>query len=242
MGRTGGRPDRTLEGRLGACDPGPCRTPHAGAPDEGDVDVDPGRVLRSLTPHERQAEGTQRPAHDDELRVAVLPRHVDGGGGRSSSSTPRARLRRRFGGGESRRGTGLKLFRAGDHLDGHERLERATGIEPACPAWEAGALPLSYARDAVRLAHTLAHPRAGPRHRPSPSSAGLAGGARQSSQCLSTSAATTSKRSFASLPARRRTLSGSTRRMRSVRTSESRCWESQSPEPMLHHQRPSRCS
>lgn len=30
------------------------------------------------------------------------------------------------------------------------RNERATGIEPACPAWEAGALPLSYARDAPR--------------------------------------------------------------------------------------------
>ncbi len=26
-------------------------------------------------------------------------------------------------------------------------LERATGIEPAYPAWEAGALPLSYARE-----------------------------------------------------------------------------------------------
>ena len=26
-------------------------------------------------------------------------------------------------------------------------MERATGIEPAYPAWEAGALPLSYARN-----------------------------------------------------------------------------------------------
>jgi len=29
------------------------------------------------------------------------------------------------------------------------RLERATRIELACPAWEAGALPLSYAREAA---------------------------------------------------------------------------------------------
>jgi hypothetical protein len=27
-----------------------------------------------------------------------------------------------------------------------EAVERATGIEPAWPAWKAGALPLSYAR------------------------------------------------------------------------------------------------
>src|SRR5437588_9675246 len=28
-----------------------------------------------------------------------------------------------------------------------QRLERATGIEPAWPAWKAGTLPLSYARN-----------------------------------------------------------------------------------------------
>src|SRR5690606_41070069 len=28
-----------------------------------------------------------------------------------------------------------------------DRVERATGIEPAPPAWKAGALPLSYARN-----------------------------------------------------------------------------------------------
>ncbi len=39
-------------------------------------------------------------------------------------------------------------------------VERATGIEPAWPAWKAGALPLSYARKAARrltLAYRLAH-------------------------------------------------------------------------------------
>ncbi len=37
------------------------------------------------------------------------------------------------------------------------RAERATGIEPALPAWKAGALPLSYAR--------TGRPRDGGRHR-----------------------------------------------------------------------------
>ena len=44
---------------------------------------------------------------------------------------------------------------------GEQSVERATGIEPACPAWEAGALPLSYAR--VLLAqprHHSHHPNA----------------------------------------------------------------------------------
>ena len=31
-------------------------------------------------------------------------------------------------------------------LERKYNMERATGIEPAWPAWEAGALPLSYAR------------------------------------------------------------------------------------------------
>jgi nickel/cobalt exporter len=33
------------------------------------------------------------------------------------------------------------------------QLERVTGIEPASPAWKAGALPLSYTRLAVRIVH-----------------------------------------------------------------------------------------
>ena len=43
-------------------------------------------------------------------------------------------------------------------------LERAKGIEPSSPAWEAGALPLSYARSGARI---LAEPpaRANPRRR-----------------------------------------------------------------------------
>ncbi len=32
-------------------------------------------------------------------------------------------------------------------LDLRKRVERVTGIEPAWPAWKAGALPLSYTRE-----------------------------------------------------------------------------------------------
>ena len=32
-----------------------------------------------------------------------------------------------------------------------ERMERVTGIEPAWPAWKAGALPLSYTREPIFL-------------------------------------------------------------------------------------------
>ena len=32
-----------------------------------------------------------------------------------------------------------------------ERMERVTGIEPAWPAWKAGALPLSYTREPILL-------------------------------------------------------------------------------------------
>ena len=34
-------------------------------------------------------------------------------------------------------------------------LERVTGIEPAWPAWKAGALPLSYTRNYLREGLTL---------------------------------------------------------------------------------------
>ena len=34
--------------------------------------------------------------------------------------------------------------------NGEDVRERATGIEPALPAWKAGTLPLSYAREAPR--------------------------------------------------------------------------------------------
>ncbi len=30
-------------------------------------------------------------------------------------------------------------------------MERAKGIEPSCPAWEAGVLPLNYARNTLTL-------------------------------------------------------------------------------------------
>ena len=35
------------------------------------------------------------------------------------------------------------------------KLERVTGIEPAWPAWKAGALPLSYTRNYLREGLTL---------------------------------------------------------------------------------------
>src|SRR5215212_8007180 len=35
-------------------------------------------------------------------------------------------------------------------VDLRKRVERVTGIEPAWPAWKAGALPLSYTREARR--------------------------------------------------------------------------------------------
>ena len=35
--------------------------------------------------------------------------------------------------------------------------ERVTGIEPACPAWEAGALPLSYTRDEENTLSSVGH-------------------------------------------------------------------------------------
>jgi GNAT superfamily N-acetyltransferase len=38
-------------------------------------------------------------------------------------------------------------------------VERVTGIEPAWPAWKAGALPLSYTRAHVRLARSGSHSR-----------------------------------------------------------------------------------
>src|SRR5690606_19684555 len=38
-----------------------------------------------------------------------------------------------------------------EEREGKERLERVKGIEPSCPAWKAGALPLSYTRGAVAI-------------------------------------------------------------------------------------------
>ena len=36
-------------------------------------------------------------------------------------------------------------------------MERVTGIEPAWPAWKAGALPLSYTREGRRLFRASRH-------------------------------------------------------------------------------------
>ncbi len=43
----------------------------------------------------------------------------------------------------------LQSFSSGPDgpIDLRKRVERVTGIEPAWPAWKAGALPLSYTRE-----------------------------------------------------------------------------------------------
>ena len=74
----------------------------------------------------------------DELAVAPYAALGDDG-----LAAPARRARP---GGRPRRGGG------GDHLpqpDGPAGVERVTGIEPASPAWKAGALPLSYTRGAL---------------------------------------------------------------------------------------------
>src|SRR5829696_6700605 len=59
-------------------------------------------------------------------------------------------------------------------------VERVTGIEPAWPAWKAGALPLSYTRETVRepQADHLPGPRSGSRVTPRPSRPSQGGGRR----------------------------------------------------------------
>ena len=42
-----------------------------------------------------------------------------------------------------------KVLKTPQSVEDPNILERATGIEPAYPAWEAGVLPLNYARDLI---------------------------------------------------------------------------------------------